>query len=1176
MSGATGTLQRLAAHLARAVEPLDRSFRDEQAFAALMRWIGWDVDGLPPSYAAVADAAADAVQALDALADDAEPAEVLDVVAKAGAVYRAVEDLHDTPAGVDPAQFLPDLPRRLLEYLLAQQLLAEAPGWFSALEALGVIALEDNPPAGGRRGYTRVRFDWDQLPATLADPASLPARLYGWGTGELDFAALAEVLGELLSGLGLPSSLDRLSAEESAAIQAGATGEPAAPARQALTMVLFDTPVDGTPAEVGIMAAELPAEGTAKPGVILQPMVPDGIDPSVDLGGGWVFVVRSGTDLGEQLGVVIRPQGVSVRYPYAPGGTELPDGGFGISMAYDAGEPAALLGRPGGSRLELSSAEVGMGLGTVAGELELTADVAVSGLAFVLSAADLDGFLGGALGGAELRIELTFGISWSSRTGLDFLAGAGFAWSLYPHLDFGVLSFDRVDLAVRFVTGPPASLALEAAASFSGELGPISYAVDRAGVQLPVLFDGGNAGPFDVRLGPLWPTGLGLLLDAGVVTGGGFVSFDELTGRYVGAVELDLFGVGIGLIGILDTKDAAGDPLPPPGFSFLIIVSVELPPIQLGFGFTLNGVGGLAAVHRRLATDALLDGVREGSIDDLMFPADPVEDAPRIASDLSGIFPVAMDRYVFGPMVIIGWGTPTLIEVELGVVVEVPDPVVIALIGTASATLPSEDVAIVSLNLDVVGVLDLGQSLIAVDASLRDSYVAGFTLAGDLAMRLYFGSDPSFALAVGGMNPHFTDAPPGFPELRRVSISLGLGDNPRISLEGYFAVTSNSLQFGSRAELYVEEAGFSVLGWVSLDVLVTFRPFAFRFDFSAGMTLNRGDTRIAGITIDGHLTGPSPFHAWGSGAVSVLFVDVRVPFDATFGESEQPAELAPADPWPPLEAALELGENWSAELPVETVPGVTLLTPSGTDTLLLHPMGEATVRQKVVPLNRTLERFGEYAISGPDRFDVTGVRVGDRPASSWDVVTDHFSPGEFEQLTETEKLSRDSFEMMDAGVGVGGDLLDAPTAALKTATLDYETKIVDAPWISRKLPAYRLVRDVQLTLGLTGSKATSLLATTGTTQFARTRARPAGVTIAPERYTVATQDTLAARPDLAAGVTKGAASLALKHAPEGTAAGLQVVPEHELEPVGSGARTGGRRREPPPGGTRRPRREGGG
>jgi len=95
---------------------------------------------------------------------------------------------------------------------------------------------------------------------------------------------------------------------------------------------------------------------------------------------------------------------------------------------------------------------------------------------------------------------------------------------------------------------------------------------------------------------------------------------------------------------------------------------------------------------------------------------------------------------------------------------------------------------------------------------------------------------------------------------------------------------------------------------------------------------------------------------------------------------------------------------------------------------------------------------------------------------------------------------------------------------------------------------YRPVRDVQIILGLTGAKSTSGLATSGTSQFARTRTRAPAVTLEAERYTVATQDTLAPRANVAAGVTKGAATLALKHAPSGTAENLQVVPEHELDP----------------------------
>lgn len=55
------------------------------------------------------------------------------------------------------------------------------------------------------------------------------------------------------------------------------------------------------------------------------------------------------------------------------------------------------------------------------------------------------------------------------------------------------------------------------------------------------------------------------------------------------------------------------------------------------------------------------------------------------------------------------------------------------------------------------------------------------------------------------------------------------------------------------------------------------------------------------------------------------------------------------------------------------------------------------------------------------------------------------------------------------------------------------------------------------------------------------------MTLGPEEYTVATLATLKHRTDIADAVTKGAALVALKD--NGSPAGLQVVPTHELEDV---------------------------
>ncbi|MFJ5778893.1 DUF6603 domain-containing protein [Streptomyces sp. NPDC093094] len=1137
------TLNVVARHLAAAVEPLDRGFRDAESFRRLMWQLGWDVQGLPPGCVAVADAAVQAAAAAGALADDAGPEETVAVIEAAGDVYLAVDALGDVPPGVDPAA-MGELARNLFEYLLAEYLLNEVPRFFSVLELLGAVRFETVEPAGERPGFVRTRFEWERLPEVLADPADVPARVLGWGTAEFEFRKAAELLGELTLALGLSSSVGPVPSAYAQAVQELATGPPARPLRHGLTVPFFDLPVPGGHTDVGLAVTELPAEGAALPGILIGPMLPDGIAQDVDLGGHWTFRLRAGTDLAEQLGVVVRPGETSVRYPFAPGHT-LPSAGLGFSLVFAPDAAAVVLGEPGGNRLELAGATLSVGVDVRGGDVEVVLGAEPRDAALVLSAGSLDGFLGTMLGAGDTRVELPLGLGWSTRTGLDFQAGAGFEVTLHPHTGPAALRFDRVDLAVRGEAGAGVTPALDvrASAALSGAVGPVAYAADQVGVHLPVRLEPGNAGPFDIGFEMLAPSGLGLVVDAaGVVTGGGFVRRDPESGRYHGILELEILDIGVTAVGVLDTEDAQGAALPAPGFSLLIAISAEFPPIQLGYGFTLNGVGGLAAVNRRLDTDAFLSGVRTGAVDAILFPQDPVANAHTLVSNLTTIFPVAPGRSVFGPMAILGWGTPTLVRAELGVLLDVPEPVTLALVGQASVTLPDQ-APVVSLQVDVVAVLDNAKRLLAVDASLHDSYVAAFPVSGDMALRLSWADPPNLALAVGGMNPQFTP-PPGFPDLRRVTVALGTGDNPRVSLEAYLALTSNTRQFGARAELYAEAGGFAVKGWLGFDALLVLAPLSFRVDFDAGMGLFHGTDRIAGISVEGHLTGPAPFHAWGKGCLSLLFFDVCVPFDAEFGERRENS-LPPSDPWPLLEAAVRRADNWSPGLAPDLAAAVALRPPpNAPGTPLLHPMGSATLRQTVLPLNRPLERFGQYEIQGPDRFDLHDVAVGNSLTTHYDVVREHFPPGDFEDLSETEQLSRPSFEEMDAGVSVGGDFVDAPLAALKSARLEYETRIVDAPWQDRPAPRAPLERELQLAAVPRGSRAVSAWENTGSGRFTPAVPADRGVVLAAETYGVASLDTLSARPGLGTGLTEGAAHRARKRADD--RADLQVVPAHEL------------------------------
>ena len=158
----------------------------------------------------------------------------------------------------------------------------------------------------------------------------------------------------------------------------------------------------------------------------------------------------------------------------------------------------------------------------------------------------------------------------------------------------------------------------------SGALGPVSFAADGLGAELALRFNDGNAGPFDVAFAIVPPDRLGLGVDvAGVVSGSGFLDLDPEIGRYAGVGELEVLGVGLVAVGILETEI----PGAPGRWSMFLSLAATFTGIQLGFGFTLNGVGGLVGIDRGLDEDALGEAVRTGSLDAIMFPEDPLADA---------------------------------------------------------------------------------------------------------------------------------------------------------------------------------------------------------------------------------------------------------------------------------------------------------------------------------------------------------------------------------------------------------------------------------------------------------------------------------------------------------------------------------------------------------------------
>ena len=255
-----------------------------------------------------------------------------------------------------------------------------------------------------------------------------------------------------------------------------------------------------------------------------------------------------------------------------------------------------------------------------------------------------------------------------------------------------------------------------------------------------------------------------------------------------------------------------------------------------------------------------------------------------------------------------------------------------------------------------------------------------------MALRMSWGAQPAFLLAVGGFHPRFA-APPGFPALERVAVALATGDNPKLRLEAYLALTSNTVQFGARVDLAARAGSFSIAGFLSFDALVTLAPLAFVVDIAAKLAVKAGGRTLLSVSLALTLSGPRPWRARGRASFSILFFDVSFGFDVTIGDARRPALPAPVDVAPLLLAAFADPRSWSAQLPAGGDASSRCARSSRAPTVLAHPLGDA--RRCASASRRSSARSSASATSVPSgarRFrdhaaTIGGVRTDAAPAA---------------------------------------------------------------------------------------------------------------------------------------------------------------------------------------------------
>lgn len=1094
MAGA-GTLETLATALGRMLAPLERHLQQGDVLG-LFEELGLK---LPPSLlaragfiGAIGSGAGGAarlsvlvLQIVEAVEDEREE-EIADLAPQLIEQIVIVVEALDEIAGelnaasgslpeVSPADveaLAAELPERLLDYLAVVFLESYVPVALNAGLLIGLIEMDfdtgdETDPS--KPPFTRRKLRLDRIPDLLRSPEEYVKTVYDWGNPGFDGSTLLPRIHGLLASTGVPVSIE----------------PPTATEPLTLRWLLLSLSPD--------LAANPPGlEAT------LRLPIEDGLSLEIPLfKPGWSAVIEAKGRLEAALGAKVGPP---ARFELVP-----PSGSVSGSLTFGfKGEPVApatalvIFGQAGGTRLEAKSVRLSAGgsfswdSASAAAKGDVLLEGQIEGGRAVISMAGSDGFLAQVLPPEGFGFDFDVLVAWSESTGLVFRGAGALETAIPLHLELGPVALETLYLRLGVGTD---GLITEVSIAGGFDLGVLAASVDRIGLAGKLKFEQGNLGPADLQLAFKPPNGVGLAVNAGVVKGGGYLFFDFEAEEYAGALELVIAEfLHLTAIGLITTRMPDGSR----GFSLLVIITAEFGSgIQLGYGFTLLGVGGLLGLNRTMRLQPLMEGVRTGAINGIMFPRDVVANAPRIISDLKTIFPPQEGVFLIGPMAKLGWGTPTLVSVAVGVIIEIPGNV--AIIGVIQVALPTPEEGIVVIQVNFAGAIEFDRKRVYFFAALFESRILFMTLEGEMALLAAFGDDADFVLSVGGFHPSFKPPPLPVPTPRRLALSILNEPMARIRAETYLAVTTNTAQLGARAELFFGFSAFGIKGDFGFDALLQFSPFYFIIELSASLSVQVFGVGAFSVRVHMSLEGPTPWRAQGTGSISMLFFDFDVDFEHTWGE-ERATELPPVEVMPLLLAEVEKRENWRALLPSTSNLLVSLRQLDSDETgLVLHPLGSLQLSQRAVPLDLTLDKIGAQRAADGKRFSLAAAGGG---LDKSDDVFEAFAPAQFRDFDDAAKLSQPAYERYHGGIELAPSDEQLSSGAMVRRVVRYELVTIDTGY-RRFLRRFHVFSDTIFIHLLAGSS----VARSPLSQHAKSQLQPHEevIKVAPESFVVASQ-----------------------------------------------------------------------
>ena len=713
-----------------------------------------------------------ATRAADPEASSDEQAVALADLAEA--VVEVLDDLGDlrleAPQDyLDRSGIKDDFLTRLFDlYLIQSAAVASRPA-FDVAMLLGWFELQrhDADPTTFQVAHLRHVVHWDRVPMLFSDPAGLLREAYGWGTATFATDALVTRLGSVLQHLATEVRRRELPAIPLARLHGGVPPVNQPQVQLFLPLLGSTGPLTG---EAGISVFGLPstAPGATDGGIGLAPYATGSASLRVPLSSTLSVGMSAHADLGSGLALVFRPDSspvlrTALNEPQAGTGDSGAEVKLDLTLAVPQGTEAMTLLSAGGAKIEATSVALAVNV-LVDGEgTDATLRLQVQGGRVTLTPDGLP-FLGAGPSTGGLVAEADIDLSWSHRHGIRLDGRAGLQVSRVIGRRIGPVTIDV--LGIGLATSD-SSVTLTAAVSATVTLGPVLLVVEQIGIRAAITPGSGNLGSADLTIRPTPPSGVGLVIDTPLVVGGGYLFFDPEKAEYGGILQLEVAEtIAVKAIGLLTTRLPGGAK----GYSLLILISAEgFAPIQLGFGFTLTGIGGLLGVNRTARVDVLRNGLKQGTLGSILFPQDPIRNAAadrerparRVSAGAEPV-PVWPDGHH-----------------RVGHADD-PDPRARADSGTARTGAADHSGppagpaarrahAVVRVRMDAIGVIDFNSGEVSLDAILYDSRILAFTLTGEMALRASWGTQPRFVLAIGGFHPRFA-APAEFPKLKRLAL----------------------------------------------------------------------------------------------------------------------------------------------------------------------------------------------------------------------------------------------------------------------------------------------------------------------------------------------------------------------------------------------------------------------